>query len=171
MKRNIKGIMVAAVLAIFGLSTLAFAGWGTGYDGHMGMGRGGWGHMGGQGDYGQSYGNLTSDQQNQINQLRDEFFRETENLRQTLDTKGLELRNELAKENLDETKVSKLQADISSARSELDQKSLSFEVKARKAVPDYNRASGGYGHMMGRGNGGGYGNMMGSGYGAGNCGW
>ncbi len=169
MKRNIKGIMVAAVLAIFGFSTLAFADWGN--NGHMGMGGGGgWGHMGGQG-YGQSNGNLTSDQQNQINQLRDELYRETENLRQTLDTKGLELRDEMAKENPDKTKLSTLQADISNARSELDQKSLSFEVKARKAVPDYNRASGGYGHMMGRGNGSGYGNMMGSGYGTGNCGW
>ena len=171
MERNIKGIMVAAVLAIFGLSTLAFAGWGPGYDGHMGIGRGGWGHMGGQGDYGQSYGNLTPDQQKQVSQLRDEFFRETEDLRQALDNKGLELRNELAKENPDETKVSKLQVDISKAESDLDQKSLNFEIKARKAVPDYNRASRGYGHRMGRGYGGGYGHMMGSGHGGGNCGW
>jgi zinc resistance-associated protein len=170
MKRNNKGIMIVAVLAIFGLATLSFAGWGPGYYSHMGMGQGGWGHMGGQGS-GQSYGNLTPDQQNQINQLRDAFFKETEDLRQTLDTKGLELRNELAKENPDETKVSKLQADISKAQSDLDQKSLNFELKARKAVPEYHRASRGYGHMMGRGNGGGFGHMMGSGYGGGNCGW
>ena len=34
MKRNTKGIMMLAVLAVFGFSTIALAGWGDGY-GHM----------------------------------------------------------------------------------------------------------------------------------------
>ena len=48
-----------------------------------------------------------------LDQQRAEYFKATENLRQDLYAKQLELRSELAKENPDTSKVSKLQSDIS----------------------------------------------------------
>ena len=157
MKRNIKGIMTLAVLAVFGISTLAFAGWGGGY-GHM-MGPGMMGSDWQQG--GGYYGNLSADEIAKLEQQRAEFFRTTENTRQQLYEKNLALQSELAKDNPDTAKASRLQSEISKLQSDLDQKRLEYDIQARKSAPNYNRGyRGGYGSMMGYGpRGGGY------------CGW
>jgi hypothetical protein len=90
MNNKAKGIMVLTVVAIFGIATLALAGWGRGY-GYM-MGSGGWGpgwsHRGGYG-YGQGgyYGNLAAGDMASLDQQRAEYFKATENLRQQLDEK------------------------------------------------------------------------------------
>ena len=154
MKRNTKGIMTLAVLAVFGISTIAFAGWGDGY-GHM-MGPGmmgpGWQQGGGY------YGNLSADEIAKLDQQRTEFFAATENTRQQLYEKNLALQSELAKENPDTAKASKLQSEVSKLQSDLDQKRLEYDIQARKSAPNYNRGyRGGYGSMMGYGpRGGGY---------------
>ena len=183
MNEKVKRIIIVAVVAIFGITTLAFAGWGQGY-GHM-MGPGGWGpgwHSGyGNGQEGY-YGNLSADEIAKLDQQRAAYFKATENIRQKLYEKELALRSELAKENPDTGKASKLQGDISTLQSNLDQKRLNFEIEARKSAPGYNRGPGGYGPMMGYGPGGyghmmgygpgGYGHMMGYGpYGGGYCAW
>jgi hypothetical protein len=160
MNNNTKKIMVLTVVAVFGIATLAFAGWGRGY-GHM-MGYGsmgpGWNHMGEYG-YGQRgyYGNLSEKEMAKLDQQSAEFFKATENISQQLYEKELALRSELAKENPDTSKASKLQSEISTLQSELDQKRLDFEIQARKSSPNYNRGYRGYGPMMGNGpRGGGY---------------
>ncbi len=151
MKRNTKGIMTLAVLAVFGFSTIAFAGWGGGY-GHM-MGPG-WRQGGGY------YGNLSADEIAKLDQQRAEFFAATENTRQRLYEKNLALQSELAKENPDTAKASRLQSEISKLQNDLDQKRLEYDIQARKSAPNYNRGYRGYGPMMGYGHrGGGY------------CGW
>lgn len=171
MNEKSKGILILTVVAIFGITTLAFAGWGQGY-GHM-MGPGGWGpgmHSG----YGYNqegyYGNLSADEIAKLDQQRAEYFKATENIRQNLYEKELALRSELAKENPDISKASKLQSDISKLQSTLDQERLNYEIKARKSAPNYNRGPGGYGPMMGYGYGG-HGSMMGYGPGGGYCTW
>ena len=154
MNKKAKGIIVLAVVAIFGIVTLSFAGWGRGY-GHM-MGPG-WGHMGGYG-YGQegNPGNMSSEEISKLDKQRAEFFKETENTRQKLYEKELALRSELAKENPDTSKASNLQGEISKLQSDLDQKRLDYEIQARKTSPNYDRGRrGGYGPMMGYGPGGG----------------
>ncbi len=160
MKKKAKGILILMVVAIFGITTLAFAGWGRGYS-HM-MGPDSWGpgwhHRGGYG-YGQEgyYGNLSAEEIAKLDQQRSEFFKATEDIRQNLYAKELELRSELAKENPDTSKASKLQSDISKLQSNLNQERLNYEIKARKSAPSYNRGPGGYGPMMGYGpRGGGY---------------
>jgi len=172
MNEKAKGILILTVVAIFGITTLAFAGWGRGY-GHM-MGPGGWGPgMHGGYGYGQEgyYGNLSADEIAKLDQQRDEYFKATENIRQNLYEKELALRSELAKENPDTSKASKLQKDISTLQSNLDQERLNYEIKARKSAPNYNREPGGYGPMMGYGYGG-HGPMMGYGPGGGGyCRW
>ena len=154
MKKKAKGIMVLAVVAIFGIATLAFAGWGRGY-GHM-MGSGGWGpgwhQRGGYGDsQGGYYGNLSADEIAKLDQQRAEFFKATENIRQKLYTKELALRSELAKGTPDTGKASRLQGEITKLQSNLDQKRLDYEIQARKTAPNYNRGNRGYGPMMGYG--------------------
>ena len=120
MYKKSKRIMVLTVVAVFGIATLAFAGWGRGY-GHMmgygGMGPG-WNHMGGYG-YGQRgyYGNLSQEEVTKLDQQRAEYFKATENIRQQLYEKELALRSELAKENPDTSKDSKLQSEISTLQS------------------------------------------------------
>lgn len=146
MKRNIKGIMTLVVLAIFGLSTIAFAGWGDGY-GHM---RGpmmgpGWQQGGGYN------GNLSADEIAKLDQQRAEFFKATENTRQQLYEKDLALQSELAKDDPDTSKASQLQREISKLQSDLDQERLDYEIQARKSSPNYNRGSRQYGSMMGYG--------------------
>ena len=160
MNKKAKRIIVLTVVAIFGITTLAFAGWGRGY-GHM-MGHGEWGpgyhHMGGYGPgQGGYYSNLSDEEIAKLDQQRSEFFKATENIRQKLYEKKLALRSELAKENPDTSKASKLQSEISRLQSDLDQKRLDYEIQARKSVPNYDRGGRGYGPMMGYGpRGGGY---------------
>lgn len=142
MRHNLKGIMTLAILAVFGISTLALAGWGDGY-GHM-MGPG-WQQGGGY------YGNLSADEIAKLDQQRSEFFKATEGIRQQLYEKELELQGELRKDSPDTSKASTLQSEISKLRGELDQMRLDNEMQARKSVPNYNRGHRGHGPMMGYG--------------------
>ncbi|MGD9976069.1 MAG: periplasmic heavy metal sensor [Desulfatirhabdiaceae bacterium] len=148
-----KSIMTLAVLAVFGISTLVFAGWGDGY-GHMmepGMMGPGWQQGGGY------YGNLAADEIAKLDQQRSEFFKTTEGIRQQLYDKELALQGELSKDTPDISKASTLQSEISKLRGELDQKRLDYEMQARKSVPNYNRGYRSHGPMMGSGpRGGGY---------------
>ena len=160
MNKKTKRVIVLTVVAIFGITTLAFADWGRGY-GHM-MGRGDWGpgyhHMGGYGPgQGGYYSNLSDEEMAKLDKQRSEFFKATDNVRQKLYEKELALRSELAKENPDTSKASSLQSEISRLRSELDQKRLDYEIQARKSVPNYDQGIRGHGPMMGYGSrGGGY---------------
>lgn len=152
MKRNMKNILTLAILAVLGFSTIAFAGWGRGYGHMMGPGMMGPGWQQG-GDY---YGNLSADEIAKLDQQRTEFFRATEKTRQQLYEKNLALQSELAKENPDSAKASRLQGEISKLQSEFDQKRLEYDIQARKSAPNYNRGYRGYGPMMGYGSRGGY---------------
>lgn len=146
---------IALLVSIAAVSAFAHGpGWGRGRGyGHM-MGSDGWGpgwhHRSGHG-YGQEgyYGNLSAEEIAKLDQQRSEFFKATEDIRQNLYAKELELRSELAKEDPDTSKASKLQSDISKLQSNLDQERLNYEIKARKSAPSYNRGPGGYGPMMG----------------------
>ncbi len=147
--------MGLTVVAVLGLGTLAFAGWGRGY-GHM-MGTEGHHRSGyGQGQE-EFYGNLSNEEKTKLDQQRAEFFKATEDTRQQLYEKGLALQSELAKETPDTGKASSLQGEISKLQGDLDQKRLDYEIQARKTSPNYNRGSRGrgYGHMRGYGRGGG----------------
>ena len=157
MNGKVKGIMIATIIGIFGFASLSIAGWGNGCGYGMGNGgRGmGWHHRGGDG-YGMmgSYGNLSDEEIAKLDQQRSEFFKSTEETRAQLYEKELALQSELAKENPDTNKASGLQQEISKLQGELDQKRLDFEIQTRKSSPNYNRAYGGHGRMMGSGYGG-----------------
>jgi len=124
-------------------SALAYRGWG--------MGQGGFGYpgyesnQGGQG-YGYGKGNLKEQDFEKLNTQRQKFYQETESLRFDINSKELEMRKELSKENPDVEKLKATQAEISGLVSQLDQKRLEFQLEARKIIPNAER-----GYAMGYG--------------------
>ncbi len=152
MGRKMKVGIMTAIMVIFGVAALAFAGWGPGF-GCGGCGGGpGWNCPRASGNcpyYGE-------------NQGRDggpwaDFTKGTEDLRQKLYEKEMALRSELAKENPDVQVASNLQREISGLEGDLSQKRLDFELKMRKENPDYKPCPGpGCGQGKGCGRGGGY---------------
>jgi len=141
MKKGIWGIL--AIAAIVALSVTAYADWGM-----RGYGPGGGecpGVRGGGYGPGSGYmmGNLTEDEAKKINDQREEFFKATEDLRQDIYAKELELNSELAKKNIDTEKAAKLQKEISELESNFDQKRLEHMIKMKKLNPNLARGFGG----------------------------
>jgi hypothetical protein len=161
-----KILMVLAIVAVLGIAVTSFAGWGRGHWGyghHMGPGYGmhrGWGD--GPSGYGSSgyQSGLSDEDIARLDKERRVFFEATNDLREELYQKELELRSELAKPEPDTKKAAGLQREISDLEGQLDQKRLDQQIKMRKDFPRFeNRAYGGMGMgrgMYGRG-GGGYG--------------
>lgn len=156
--RNLKTIIITvASVAVIGVALNAFAhggmGWGGG-GGHHGQG---WHHRGG---YGPGYGyddQISKEQYRQLEQKREAFFEETQDLRADLYEKERQLQNELVKDELDASKASELQKEISDLQAQLDQKRIDHMVEMRKLNPNAGRGFMRGGPMMGYGpRGGGY---------------
>lgn len=155
MKRLQGALWAVGIIGIIGLAGLAFAhesgygwgmmggGYGHGY-GMMGQGRGYGRHMG---DYG--YGDLSKEQAERLEQARDNFFKNTRQLRNDIRDKQVALDEELAKSTPDTAKAGKLQKALSELQSDYSQKALAYELETREILPEGDR---------GRGFGQGYGN-------------
>jgi Spy/CpxP family protein refolding chaperone len=134
---------------------------GYGYGGGPMMGYGG--YAGGPGscwNYGRGYGNpgdgnLTEEQQKQLDDLNHKFFDETASLRNEIWQKTNELNVLLDSPNPDNEKAKALQKELSDLKAKMAEKRLTYDLEARKIAPDtrYARRWGGYGygHMMGWG--------------------
>jgi zinc resistance-associated protein len=152
-----KTLIILTVVTVLGFGAYAFA------DRGMGPGMmGGWGHHGAgwhhgssnSSGYGPMAGNLSDDELVQMSKEHSEFFTATENLRQDLYAKQLELRSELANENPDSKRASSLQNDISKLQTRLDQKRIDHMVEMRKINPNADRGfmgRGGMGYSSGPG--------------------
>ena len=143
-----KIILVLVVVTILAFGVYAFA--------HMGLGYGpsGWGsHMAGwhhRGYVEQDYGympNLTDDEIKKMENERAAFFETTKELRENIYAKNLELRSELAKSDVNETKAATLQKELSKLRSQLDQKHVDHIMNIRKINPNVARGFMGMGPM------------------------
>jgi hypothetical protein len=124
-------------------------------------------------------GNLSAEDQNDMDKERQAFFSETQALRQDMRQKWLELQSDLAKKNPDAQKAVALHKDISKLAAEFAQKRLAFFLKMKKIDPNFGRIGvwgneddddeticPNYGHRMRRWRGYGMGpGMMGRGYG------
>lgn len=120
---------------------------GPGY-GHM-MGPGYGGHMMGwdsdDGPYRRGYnnwGNLSEEDAAKLNASQEKFYQDTRGLRDQIEEKSLALRDEMDKTTPDQAKIFALQKEISSLRSEFDQKALDHQLKVRKMLPEDFRGSG-----------------------------
>ena len=148
MKRKKTTIGLLAFGLIVAIAAVAFAhgGYGRhmdGYGGHMmgpgyrgghmmGYGPGSGPHMRGYG----SWGSLSEEDAAKIDAVRDDFYKETRELRGKIDDARIALRNEMDKDQPNESKVIELQKQLSERQAEFDQKSLAHELKIGKIVPE-----------------------------------
>ena len=154
------GLVLVASLAV---PLLAHGpGWSTGH--HMG---GYWGSDPGScWGYDRSYGDLSQEQRSKLEELDKKFYEETNNVRNEIRAKSAELNSLLRSTNPDPEKLRALQRELSELRAKMDDTRLSYELEARKILPE-SRFSGGYGRSY-------YGHHMGDfgpgmGYGPGSC--
>jgi Spy/CpxP family protein refolding chaperone len=146
MKRGF--LVILAIVAVVALSVTAYAGRGMGYGpgGGQCQGMRGGGYGPGSGNM---MGNLTEDEVKKINEERDAFFKSTEDLRQDIYAKEMELNSELAKKNIDAGKAANLQKEISELESKFDQKRLDHMIKMKKINPNLAKGFGMRGGMRG----------------------
>ncbi len=156
-----KALIISAALLLGGAAVVfAHGGYGRGgYGGHMMGGPGYGGHMMGYGPgyrgEGRGYGaNLTEEQQAKLDDAREKFFAETEDIRDQIQEKRFALGTEMRKETPDSGKAADLQKEISKLESEFDQKAIQHQLEVRKMLPENTRR--GYGRGYGQGYGGGY---------------
>jgi len=141
-----KAIVVLSVIAILAFGAYAFADWGMGYS-HPGRDHHGRGHYG-QGmhhrnwanpGYGHMMGDLSEEQIRKLDKERNAFYEATEDLRQEIYGKDLELRTELARANPDAKKAASLQKEISKLEARLNQKQLDHMISVKKINPNAGR--------------------------------
>jgi Spy/CpxP family protein refolding chaperone len=130
MKNISKLIPIAAVMALLliGFSAPVSAGRGAG------NGQPGWRPW--------CAGNLSDEDQKTLDKERQAFFDDTQDLRQDMYQKRLELQSELAKKNPDAQKAAALQKDIAKFTEEFGQKRIDFILKMKKINPDIGRMGG-----------------------------
>lgn len=121
------------------------AGWGNGYGpgpdqgNRMGYGRNdcpGFGGDTGGAARGSGYGNsLTDDQRKKIDDARQAFFKDTQDLRQQIYEKQMALRAELAKKEPDVAVATGIQKELSRYKGTLDEKRLQHLIEIKKIAP------------------------------------
>jgi Spy/CpxP family protein refolding chaperone len=147
---NLKTIIITvASIALVGLGINAFAHGGMGWGGSWGHHSQGWHHQDG---YGPGYNDqLTQEEYKQFDQKREAFLKETQELRSNLFEKERELQNELAKDDPNASKASRLQKEISELQAQFDQKRIDHMIEMRKLNPNIGRGYMHGGPMMGYG--------------------
>jgi zinc resistance-associated protein len=149
LKKVLAGI---AVLAVVGLSGLAFAHNGFGYRGqHMGYSdhmRMGYGPHMGSGDY-DRYSGLTDEKVKSLDKARNDFFNTTRKLRNNIFQKQLELRSELARQEPDTDKAKDIQKELSGLEAKFDRKHLEHKLEINNIAPKFNRRFAGRGFGQG----------------------
>ena len=150
-------ITILGILVLVGAVALPVMAW------HSGWGRGH--HMMGYRDYGPEYGgyygNITSEQRNKLDKLDRKFYDDTSDFRNQIWTRSEQLDSVLNSATPDLEKAKALQREISELRAKMDEMRLSYELEARKIVPEdrlgraydglYGHHRGAYGHRMGYG--------------------
>ena len=153
MKKVAIGLVVAVAV---GLIVLPFAVAGPGGRGGNFGGPGYGGYMMGPG-YGPNYGGygpqtsqLTPEQTQKLDQLRQKYWEETKALRADLFAKNQELRGLSIQANPDPKAIEKLQKEVFSLQQKLQEKNFAFQQEMDKIAPGY---WGGYGQGYGHGRG------------------
>ena len=126
---------------------------GRGYGRHMGYGPGmerergmGFGRGMGRGFRGRGYApELSEEEWKKLDEQRRVFFEATDDLRQELYSKRLEIDSELAKKNPDVGKAAGLQKELSNLKAQIDQKRIEHLIEVRKINPNAGRGFAGRG--------------------------
>ena len=166
MKKTIVAVLAVALLAVAGVAMAQ--GWGRG----PGMGPGpGMGSGPGPGGAWGAGLNLTPEQNQKMQALRESFFKETLPLRNEMGIKQLELKSLWAQTNPDQDKILAKQKEVNASREKLQEKATLHRLEMRKILtPEQQAQLGAYGPGFGPGFGPGHGmkgGMMGGGFGPG----
>ena len=183
MKKVMIAVLAVAVLAISGLAMAqgwgGGPGWGRGPG--MGMGYGPCGPGGGPGGAGYGGGawgaglNLTPEQTQKLQTLREGFFKETIPLRNEMMTKRLELRTLWSQPKPDQEKILGKQREVNALRAQLQEKATKYRLEGRSILTPEQQAQVGSFWAAGPGFGprhgmrGGFGPGHGMGSGPGGC--
>lgn len=148
MKRSKTTIGILTIGLVLAIAAVAFSHGGYGrhmgdYGGHMmGPGYGGRHMM----EYGPGYdrgmrgaggwGALSEEDAARINAARDDFYKETRELRSNISDARIELGREMDKDQPDEGRVLELQKQVSQLEAEFDQKSVAHQLKINKLMPE-----------------------------------
>jgi Spy/CpxP family protein refolding chaperone len=150
-------ILFIAAISLFALGISAFAHSGKGMGLSSGRGHHGQGWHHGTGHGPGYHDQMTKEEYMQFEQKREAFFKETQEIRANLFEKERDLQTELAKDEPDAAKASKLQKEISELQAQFDQKRINHMIEMRKLNPNIGRGYMRGGPMMGYGHhGGGY---------------
>ena len=145
-----KTVVMVLVVLMTGFAGIVYANQGMG----MGYGKAGYGPHHGQGRMAAA---LSEEDQQKLNVERKAFFEATRDLRQEIYSKGLELRSELAKKDVDMNRAKAIQKDLSSLEASFDLKQLEHRVAMQKLFPELGmgmgKGMGGHGRGMMRGQG------------------
>lgn len=100
-----------------------------------------------QAGYDRRYDNLTEEQRDQLDKLRQKFYDETAPLRTKLMSKSGELKILLRTSNPNAEKARTLQKEVNDLRGNFALERLNFQIEARKIAPDIR-----FGRNFGKGN-------------------
>jgi len=147
-----KTLIVLTLVAIMGMGATAFAGKGRGNAGYAQGGQYGCDGSGYGRGYGKSrfMGNLSEEEIAKLNEERNAFSKATQDLRQNIYQKRLELNSELAKKNPDPKKAGALQKELSGLKGQFDQKRTEHRIRMNKINSGFGQMGPGFGHK-GRG--------------------
>ncbi len=160
-------VIMVSVIALLGISLYAFADWERGYGRHDKWADGDesprYHQRGGMHGYWNGYlgDDIKDEDIKKLNDARQKFLTETQDLRSDINEKEFLIRNELSRSEPDANKVIKLQKQLSALRANLDEKWVNHMIAMKKINPDIGR-----GYAMGHGPG--YGRGQGRGHGR-NC--
>ena len=154
MKKMIVAILVVALLATAGVAMAQGWGRGMGYGPGPGLDRSRTGPgYGPRGAWGPGL-NLTAEQNQKMQALRESFFKETLPLRNEMQIKQLELRTLWAQTNPDQEKILAKQKEINTLRAQLQEKATKNRLEMRKILtPEQQAQMGAYGPGFGTGHG------------------
>jgi Spy/CpxP family protein refolding chaperone len=137
-----KTVLILTAVAVLGLGTYAYAAGGPRYGHH------GWMHR--SPGFG-NWGNLSEEQLQKLDDEREAFFKETEDLRRQIYQKNLELKSELANKTPDANKASEIQKELSNLKAQFAEKRLQHTLKMKATFPESEMGFLGFDDMPGPG--------------------
>jgi len=138
-------IVSLIILVGFGGSALAYRGWNSGD-----CPGGGPGGQRGGGGYGYD-ANLTDDEIEKLTKERQEFSKQTQDLRNEINAKELELRAEIAKKQPGLEKAANIQKELSALQAQFDLKRVEHQIRMKEINPNVGRRFGAGKGKKGRG--------------------
>ena len=133
MKAFTTPIIVTVIIGLIGFGSYAFAGWHGSYGSHMREG----GYGMGAGWRGNDYNNLTSEEKEKIDEVRQAYFSSIDDIREQLYDKHADFKDELSQETPDKEKLLALQKEITELRGQIDSQRIDYMLQLKEINPEF----------------------------------